>query len=186
VFLPKESRVCPEQRQTRGLDHSAGSMSAQWCRSGIEPELPQPSMRSYSPTSPGTIVSPHWCRLVVTQEGPENYHVYRHASEEAARTQARRLWCCWVLFEHLQGGALSEKASGGVGPQFLILPAIRTWAAAKFKTMARDNDARSGAAAAAEARAAAAAKRAPPPKPKATVVGGSDGKPDVSNPVVWD
>ena len=123
--------------------------------------------------------------IVITQEGPENYKVYRHQSGDAARAQAKRLWCCWVLFEQLEPGDLSEKACGGVGPTFLIHPAIRTYATATFRALVKDSDARRGAAAAAEARAAATAKRAPAPKPKATT-SGSDGKPDVSNPAVWD
>jgi hypothetical protein len=122
--------------------------------------------------------------VIVTQEGPENYKVYRHDEEASALASAKRLWCCWVLFEQLNAGTLSEKACGGVGPTFIVHPAIRTYATATFRSTARDNDARTGAAAAAEARAAAAAAKAKAPtKPK--VVSG-DGPPDVSNPAVWD
>eukprot|EP00966_Prymnesium_polylepis_P002732 62659-Prymnesium_polylepis.2 len=123
--------------------------------------------------------------LIVTQEGPEIYKVYKNATEAEARKQASKFWCCWVLFDQATPGNLMELACGGVGPTFLIHPAIRTYAEDNFRNAARDTDARKAAAAAAEARAAAAAKCAPAPsaKPKAPL---SDGKPDVSNPVVWD
>ena len=121
--------------------------------------------------------------LIVTQEGPEIYKVYKNATEAEARKQASKFWCCWVLFDQASPGNLTELACGGVGPTFLIHPAIRTYAEAEFRSAARDTDARKAAAAAAEARAAAATKRVPAAKPKAPI---SDGKPDVSNPVVWD
>ena len=123
--------------------------------------------------------------VIVTQEGPENYKVYRHGDETTARNAARKLWCCWVLFEQLGAGTLSEKACGGVGPTFIVHPAIRAYATETFRSTAKDNDARMGAAAAAEARAAAAAAKAKAPVTKPKVVN-ADGKPDVSNPAVWD
>ncbi|KAL3932017.1 MAG: hypothetical protein SGPRY_000874 [Prymnesium sp.] len=123
--------------------------------------------------------------LVFTQEGPQIYKVYRHKLQASARAQAERLWCCWVLFEALDAGGLKELSCGGIGPTFLIHPAIRAYAMNEYQSMARDSEARKAAAAAAEARFASANKQAPPAKPKLSTAR-ADGKPDVSNPAVWD
>ncbi|KAL1500346.1 hypothetical protein AB1Y20_013010 [Prymnesium parvum] len=122
--------------------------------------------------------------VVVSQEGPENYKIYPFTNETAARAHASRFWCCWVLFELLETGPV-ERAAGGIGPTFLIHPAIRSHALERLRSSARDADARRAAAAAADARAKAACKRAAPSKPAASA-NRANGKPDVSNPAVWD
>ena len=87
------------------------------------------------------------------------------------------------MFER-EDSTVKEVAAGGVG---FSHGGIRAWAAEHFRSQTKSQDARAAAAAAAEARAAAAAAKQP--KKPTTVIAaplGGNGKPDVSNPLVWD
>jgi len=124
--------------------------------------------------------------VIVSEQGMYNFVTKRFDSEPAARKAAAKLWCCWVLYRLNDDALAQEITSGGVGfaPTY---KGIRKHAETSFRSAARDVDARSGAAAAAEARAAKMAAAAP----KAKSSGGptyttNGGRPDVSNPVVWD
>ena len=127
--------------------------------------------------------------LVICEVGLFNFTTSRYTLESEARDAAKTFWCCWVLYKQTANGTdLTELDSGGVG---FSHPNIRVHAEKNVKTkavsQARDADARASAAAAAEARMAKLAHQQP--KPKARPAGGGaavDGRPDVSNPAVWD
>ena len=109
----------------------------------------------------------------------------RFTSAAEAKKKQAKLWCCSVLYEQRNGTELIELASAGVG---FSHGNIRSFAVKNIQSKARDADARRGAAAAAEARFAQTAAKQPK---KSAPAGGvtyntNDGKPDISNPVVWD
>jgi hypothetical protein len=121
---------------------------------------------------------------LVCEKGIGNNIITEYESNVEARKAASNLWCCWCLYERGDGGMVQEVAHGGVG---FSHGGIRKWAAEHFKAQTKSQDARAAAAAAAEARAAAAAAKQPKkPTVIANPLGGRDGKPDISNPVVWD
>ena len=121
---------------------------------------------------------------LVCEKGIGNTIITEYASNVDARKAASKLWVCWVLYERAEDGTATEVANGGVG---FSHGGIRSWASTYFKSQTKSQDARAAAAAAAEARAAAAAAKQPKkPTVIAAPLGGRDGKPDISNPVVWD
>lgn len=122
--------------------------------------------------------------LVVCEVGLGNFTLDRYTREGEARAAAAKLWCCWVLYKSSANATvLQELKAGGVG---FSHPNIRAHSERNIKSKARDADARVNAAAAAEARAAKLAQQAPKQKPTRPAATNADGRPDVSNPAVWD
>ena len=86
------------------------------------------------------------------------------------------------MYERQEDGHVEETARGGVG---FAHKAIREYAESMFRNQAKNEDARASAAAAAEARFAQSAAQKPK-KPTVVAAPISTGKPDISNPAVWD
>ena len=121
---------------------------------------------------------------LVCEVGLNNYTVEGFMSNVEARKVASKFWCCWVLFERSEDGTVEETAHGGVG---FAHKSIREYADKMFKSQEKNEDVRAAAAAAAEARFAKSASSQPKkPTVLAAPVGGRDGKPDITNPAVWD
>eukprot|EP00325_Prymnesiales_sp_UTEX-LB-985_P004127 CAMPEP_0174705674 /NCGR_PEP_ID=MMETSP1094-20130205/8819_1 /TAXON_ID=156173 /ORGANISM="Chrysochromulina brevifilum, Strain UTEX LB 985" /LENGTH=127 /DNA_ID=CAMNT_0015903871 /DNA_START=82 /DNA_END=462 /DNA_ORIENTATION=+ len=119
--------------------------------------------------------------LLFCEVGPGNFTCERFASEGDARTKAKAYWCCWCCFREVEGGVLTELASGGIG---FAHNSIRKHATEAAKRSARDQDARARAAAAAETRFGANKAMKPKEKPRPAAVN-NDGRPDLSQPATW-
>lgn len=119
---------------------------------------------------------------LVCEVGIGHFTVEGFMANVDARKAASKLWCCWCLFERAEDGTVEETAHGGVG---FAHKNIREYANSMFRNQAKNEDARAQAARAAEARFAQSAA-SQPKKPTVIAAPIGAGKPDITNPAVWD